>query len=201
MHLFLIHAVFCCSLCYFFLLILLPLLSFLFGPQPSLHVSILCLYAPRPPSSPVSFQSLLFMKVNLWVYQEPLAGGGLHCSNHNKALPSTWKRDSVVGILGYFHQPALHLITHSYLQLSANEPHCFFLLSPRDPASYRHISLKWMAAVCLLSFILYSSIQHLFFIGLQGAVSQRWARLFNRHMFRAVFHTLAFGSRLSPYAG
>lgn len=136
-----------------------PLFSFLLCPHPSLHVSILCLYASLPPSSP--------RPLPVSVYEGKFIGlpGAVSwrwpplLKNHNKASPSIWKRDSVVGILGYFHQPTLHLITHTlashYLLMSLT---VFFLLSPRDPASYPHMSQKWLPAFCLLFFILYSSI-------------------------------------------
>lgn len=90
----------------------------------------LCLYTPLPPSSALLSQSLLFMKVNLQVYQELLAGGGLRCSNHNKASPSTWNRNGIVGILGYFHHHTLHMMIHSHLPLSTNEHPCSLPASP-----------------------------------------------------------------------
>lgn len=93
---------------------LLPLISLASCGPPSLLPlsSPLCSPRPTPPFSPSVFtcsasflsQSLLFMKVNLLVYQELLAGGGLHSSNHNKASPSTWNRDGVVGSRCCFHQ-------------------------------------------------------------------------------------------------
>lgn len=98
--------------------------------HPSLPLSPLCLYTPLPPSSARLSQSLLFMKVNLQVYQELLAGGGLRRSNHNKASPSTWNRDSIVSILGYFHHHTLHMMVHSHLPLSTNEHPCFPLAFP-----------------------------------------------------------------------
>ncbi len=119
-----------CQSCIFTFLLppLLSLSSPLFT-SPSLPLS-LCLYTPLPPSSACLSQPLLFMKVNLQVYQELLAGGGLRCSNHNKASPATWNRNSIVGILSYFHHRTLHMMLHSHLPLSTNEHPCFLPAFP-----------------------------------------------------------------------
>lgn len=170
-----------------------PLLSFVLNSfLPLSLLPLFCLYTPLPPSSACLSQSLLFMKVNLQVYQELLAGGGLRCSNHNKASPSTWNRNSIVGILGYFHRHTLHMIVHSHLSLSANEHPCFvptFFLCVL-PRSIIFLMSGWVVFLLFFFFPhLYCSIQHLFFIGLQGAVNQWWAPLFNQHMCCTVFHT------------
>lgn len=118
---------FCCFLCYFFLLFLLPLLSFLFGPHPSLHVSILCLYAPLPPSSPRPLPVSAVYEGKFiglpgavgWRWPpllKPQQGFTLHVEKTRRS-----------GHTGLF--PSAHITpdnTHSYLQLPANEPHCFF---------------------------------------------------------------------------
>lgn len=121
--------------------------------HPSLPLSPLCLYTPLPPSSARLSQSLLFMKVNLQVYQELLAGGGLRRSNHNKASPSTWNRDSIVSILGYFHHRTLHMMVHSHLPLSTNEhPSCFpFWILPR---SIIFLMRGWVVFLFFLFFFL-----------------------------------------------
>lgn len=180
--------------------------------------SILCYISPPvfsfplpphllPLHSSTSFlsQSLLFMKVNLQVYQELLAGGGLRCSNHNKALPSTWNRKSIVGILGYFHCHTLHTIAHSHLPLSANEHPCFLpasfpkaLLSPSCSSQVVHCFVFFFFFYYFFFFSSLTLLHPAFFIGLQGAVIQWWAPLFNQHMSYCFSHTAVI-SQLTHY--
>lgn len=171
-------------------------------PLPSLlHFSPVFSF-PLPPHllplhSSTSFlsQSLLFMKVNLQVYQELLAGGGLRCSNHNKASPSTWNRKSIVGILGYFHCHTLHTIAHSHLPLSANEHPCFLpasfpkaLLSPSCSSQVVHCFVFFFFFYFFFFLALHCSIQH--FLQVYKEQLSSGGLHFLTSTCRTVFHTL-----------
>lgn len=95
------------------------------APTPNLHAS-----ASFPSPSP------LFMKVNLWVYQELLAGGGLRRSNHNKASPSAWNRNGAEGKTAPLPSARIYARCHTHTShyLLTSLP-VVFLLSLLIPAT------------------------------------------------------------------
>lgn len=117
------------------------------APTPNLHAS-----ASFPSPSP------LFMKVNLWVYQELLAGGGLRRSNHNKASPSAWNRNGAEGKAAPLPPARIYArcCTHTSHYLLTSVP-VVFLLYPFDS---RHTPLapwitRWVVFLLLLLLFLF----------------------------------------------